>query len=157
PAVLTPPADVRAQLQRAAQGLRLYERAACGLWALHAAVLAQRSSLVLLPDVTLRQVVWGGRRGLPPHWRAQLGAVLRSLLSLRWASSRFNTHGWQPRFGAQAVAVSYVEDLRVSRPDEDRCRPCCGLHGRGVPHGHFLVGVGHGFLGALELFANGTG
>jgi hypothetical protein len=82
--------------------------------------------------------------------------VLQSLLSLRWASFRFGHHGWQPRFGAQAVAVAYVEDLRVNRPTEDDCRACCGLHGRGVRHGHFLVGVGHGFLGALELFADGN-
>jgi hypothetical protein len=157
PSDVATPAGVREQLQRVAGELWLYERAEQCLWALHAAVLAQRSSLVLLPDVLLGQIIWGGKRGCwPKHWRSQILDVLRSLLGLQWATFRFTRDGWQPRFGAHAVAVAYVEDLRVSRPAEDVCRPVCPLNERNVTHGHYLVGVGYGFLGALELFATGS-
>jgi hypothetical protein len=153
-----PPGGARERLECVARGLRLGGRAECLLWATHAAVLAQRSSLVLLPDLLLAQLVWagkrfGGGRRWPRHWRHDLLAVLQSLLSLRWATFRFARDGWQPRFGAQAVAVCYVEDLHLNRPAEDVCRAACPLHGRGARHGHFLVGVGYGFLGALEHFA----
>jgi hypothetical protein len=152
------PAGPRERLERVARGLRLGGRAECLLWATHAAVLAQRSSLVLLPDLLLAQLVWAGKRfgegrRWPRHWRQDLFSVLQSLLSMRWATFRFARDGWQPRFGAQAVAVSYVEDLHLNRPAEDLCLAACPLHGRGARHGHFLVGVGYGFLGALEAFA----
>jgi hypothetical protein len=111
-------AEVREQLHRKAKGLRLYERAESCLWAIHATVLAQRASLVLLPDVMLGQLFWGGDSGKwPDHWRGHVRQVLASLLSVRWATFRFAKESWRPRFGAQAVALSYVEDLRVSRPE----------------------------------------
>ena len=142
-----------ADLQTAARALRLYERAELLLWSIHAAVLRQRCSLVRLPDVWLAQLAWGGKTRRPPRWRQDLLATLFSLQALRLAVMRIPRSGWQPRFGALSVPVSYVEDLRTMRPELDVCAAGCPLHGVGMRHGHFLVGVGYGFLGALELFA----
>src|SRR5437588_12416772 len=55
------------------------------VWAVHAAVLAQRRSAVYLPDVALGQLFWGGRRqGWPKNWRSQALDVLTGLVPLRW-------------------------------------------------------------------------
>src|SRR5262249_26884982 len=99
-----------------------------------------------------------GRRGgprPPPNWRRDVRSVLFSLLRLRWAVLRLAKGGWLPKFGAQAVALSYVEDLALNRPHRDVCTEACPLRRSAEPHGHFLVAVGYGFLGALESFATG--
>jgi hypothetical protein len=153
----------REGLARAARNLWLFERAEQCLWAIHAAVLQQRASLVLLPDVMLGQIVCGADRSQwPQRWRQHAFSVLRSLTTLCWSTLRLTTSGWQPQFGAHAVAVSFVEDLKVNRPNEDFCRPVCALYdsravgNSAVRHGHFMVGIGYGFLGVLELFATGS-
>src|SRR5207247_808856 len=47
-------------------------------WAIHLAVINQRSSEVVLPDVLLGQALWGGnRQRWPKNWRAYLLAQLR--------------------------------------------------------------------------------
>jgi hypothetical protein len=53
-------ASARRRLQAGGAHLWLGPRAEQVLWAVHLAVVAQRRSVVLLPDVLLGQAVWGG-------------------------------------------------------------------------------------------------
>ena len=54
--------ETRSQLDNLAKRIWLYERGEQLLWAIHAAVLVQRRSVVMLPDVGLGEIVWGGDR-----------------------------------------------------------------------------------------------
>ena len=100
-------ASVQTRLKTARQGLgavgqrlRLYERAEQLLWAVHLAVTSQRSSTVLLPDVLLGQVIWGGdRAGWPKDWRGEILAGLKALTSLRSEILRLSPSEWRPRVG----------------------------------------------------------
>jgi hypothetical protein len=139
----------------------LFGRAEQLLWAIYAGVLMQRRSVILLPDALLGQVVWGGvRAAWPRDWRSDLLDVLRSLCWLHAATLRLDERSWQPRFGSQSVCLAHVEDLRITRPRADVCDSACPMRNAGTRHGHFLVQVGLGFLGALERFVttdNGEG
>lgn len=143
-----------AGLQQIGGGIRLSPRAEQILWAIHTAVLQQRRSLVTLPDVYLGQIVWGGQRDKwPRNWRRDLVQTLRSLMSLRSEIIVLGKHGWNPRFGAGAVAVAGVVDLAEMCPDLDRCDADCPIGAAGgVAHSHFRVQIGCGFLGVLEQF-----
>jgi hypothetical protein len=146
----------RKGLMGRARALRLSRRTEQILVALHAAVVSQRSSIVLVPDVSFGEVIWGGQPR-PRDWRADVFDALRSLLDLRAEVLRVPTDGWRPHLGMESVAVATVEELWDTRPDEDGCRPACPLWGRDAPHHHFLVQVGCGFLGVMEKFATASG
>ncbi len=148
----------RSQLREIGHKLRLFHRAEQLLWTIHAAVLSQRSEVVLLPDVTLGQVIWGGdRNSWPRNWRRDIMRSLCSLAGLRTEVLRLGRTGWNPRLGAHSVCVAHVEDLSVTRPDEDYCRPCCPMTRNTENHRHFIVQIGHGFLGVLNKFAESAG
>ena len=152
----------RHNLARLAQRLRLFNRAEQLLWAIHLSVLRQRRSTVLLPDVLLGQIIWGGNRNnWPRDWRGDIMQTLISLTYLRTEVLRLGGVGWKPRLGAHSVGVTHVELLALTRPQDDFCRPCCPMYDSPSRHGHFLVQIGRGFLGVLEKFmvyddSNGT-
>ena len=52
----------------------------------------------------------------------------------------------------QSLAVATVEQLWVTRPEENHCRPDCPMWGSTERHDHFYVQAGYGFLGALEKY-----
>ncbi len=149
----------RRRLEGVTRQLWLYNRAELLLWWVHAAVVAQRKSTVLLPDVLLAEAIWGTHRTRPSSWRDDIMAVFRSLCFLHAAEIRVTRHSWRPRFDSQSACLTVVRDLSASRSkhgSEDQCRPCCPLWreaGR-VRHHHYLVGVGPGFLGHLEHYRN---
>lgn len=149
-------ADTTLSLQGRARQLRLAARAEQLLWAIHWAVLNQNRSVVLLPDVLLGQVVWGGdTERWPQDWRGDLMHTLYSLTDLRLEVLRLSSEGWRPRLGMHSVAVATVEQLWVTRPKEDYCRPCCPMWGSSHVHRHLAIQAGYGFLGAMEHFAVG--
>jgi hypothetical protein len=147
----------RRKLDLMARQLRLYQRAEQILWAIHLAVMNQGSSTVLLPDVQLGQIIWGGdRASWPSDWRGQIMSVLKSLMSLRAEVLKLSPCEWRPRVGATSVAVAYAELLALTRPQQDICRECCPMWGRPERHNHVLIQVGLGFLGVLENFMTGS-
>jgi hypothetical protein len=146
----------RHHLEKAAKQMRLFNRAEQLLWIIHGAVLMQRSSVVVLPDTMLAKVIWGGaRREWPQNWRQDVMESLRSLTYLRSEVLRLNREGWQPQLGAHSVGIAHVEQLSITRPEEDRCRQSCPLFNRPERHSHILVQIGYGFLGVLEKFLTG--
>jgi hypothetical protein len=147
-------AETRRQLRQVAERMWLYERGEQLLWAVHAAVLMQRRSVVLLPDVGLGEVVWGGDRAAwPDNWRGSIADVLGSLTQLHLAVLQVGGGAWKPQFTMRSVAVASFEDLERNRKQGGFCRPACPLWNRPEPHDHFLVQIGYGFLGLLENFA----
>jgi hypothetical protein len=115
--------------------------------------------VVLLPDILLGQVVWGGARDQwPQDWRGDLLQTLRSLTDLRLEVLRLSSsEGWRPQLGMYSVAVGAVEQISLTRPQEDFCRPCCPMWGSKCVHRHLAIQAGYGFLGVLEHFATGEG
>lgn len=84
-------------------------------WAIHLAVIAQRSPFVVVPDVMLGQVLWGGdRQQWPRNWRQ---FILRTLQS----------------YSHSLLDVSYQR--------ENRCPELCTLHHSPVRHRHLLVTI----------------
>lgn len=151
-ASLAPPTDdetVRRRVETATRRLWLYERAEQALWLTHSAVLAQRSQVVLLPDVLLGQAFWGTGTW-PTNWRQDIRRVLTSLMALH--TSVLRIQNWQPRFGAQAVAIASVAHLEALDREQQHCRPACPMFSDSR-HEHFQVEVPMGFLGVLERFA----
>lgn len=147
-------AERRKRLQQIAERVWLYERGEQLLWLIHWAVLVQRKSVVLLPDILLGQAVWGGeRRAWPVNWRGTLFDILSSLSLLHAARLRISSAGWCPRFGMRSVAVAHVEHVEQNRGKRDACGKGCPLWSDAAAHGHFLVQIGYGFLGLLEHFA----
>jgi len=147
----------RARLRKIAGHMRLYHRAEQLLWMIHAAVFTQRSSIVLLPDLLLGQMIWGGQRNhWPQDWRGDIMQTLKSLAYLHTEILRLGEVGWQPRLGAHSVGLVHVEQLGMTRPREDFCRPCCPMYHDDRPHSHFLVQIGTAFLGVLEKFMDAT-
>ena len=147
----------RIELQAEVRRTKLFARAQQLLWAIHAEVLQQRRSVVVLADTVLGQIVWGGYRdSWPKNWRHDLITTLRSLTRVRSEVLRLDGRGWAPRFGAESVAVASIEDLRQTRQGEDSCSHSCAMHGSSEPHSHILVQIGLGFLGVLERFATGN-
>ena len=144
----------RRQLERVAKRLWLFERAEQLLLAIHLQVRMQRRSVVLMPDEYLGQLVWGGdRRKRPKDWRGDLFQILRSLTQLRSEVLSLATAGWRPRPSATSVAIAHVELVEAYRRRGEICRPACPYWFADVEHNHFLIQVGHGFLGVLEQFA----
>ncbi len=149
--------EARSRLGLQARWMRLAARAAQLLTAIHLAVTAQRRSVVLLPDVLLGQVVYGGDRDhWPRDWRHDIMQTLVSLTDLRAEVLRLSAAGWRLQFGAHSVAIAHVEQLWVTRLEEDFCRPCRPMWNSADRHGHLLAQTGYGFLGVLEKFATGS-
>lgn len=89
-------------------------------WAVHLAVIDQRSARVVLPDILLAQVFWGGDRSdWPSNWRRHLLHVLKQF-----------TGGPQSPF----VEVGIPE-----RAGETTCPDACVLHGSPVRHRHTSI------------------
>jgi len=144
----------RLRLQQMADRMWLYERGEQLLWAIHAAVLMQRRSIILLPDVALAEIVWGGcRDDWPQNWRDSLSEILWSLSQLHMATLRIGALGWRPQFAMRSVAVAHCELLEASRGPGRYCRSSCPLWNCPDRHNHFLIQIGYGFLGLLEHFA----
>jgi len=147
-------AAARQHLRQIADRMWLYRHAEQLLWAVHQAVLIQRSSLVLLPDVALGQVIWGSdRQSWPDNWRNTLMDILSSLSALHVAGLRIGGTQWRPRFTMRSVAVAHCEIVEQTRGKKDVCSPVCPLWNSPQPHEHFLIQIGYGFLGLLEHFA----
>jgi hypothetical protein len=147
-------AEARNRLGHNAKRMWLYERGEQILWAIHAAVLMQRRSIVLLPDVGLGEIVWGGNRDAwPDNWRGSLTDVLGSLSQLHLAVLQIADTEWRPQFTMRSAAVAFFEDLERNRKRKGFCRPGCPLWNCPEPHNHFLIQIGYGFLGLLEKFA----
>jgi len=133
--------------------LRLYRRAEQMLWALFLAVRFQRCSTVRLPDLYLGQIIFGGdNNAWPKNWRQEISGLLRSLSDLRCDVLRVEHRGWQPRLGGHSVAVAGYEHLETTAPHIGHCDQYCPVY-QGMRHGHFVVQMGQGFLGALERYA----
>jgi hypothetical protein len=91
-------------------------------WAIHQAVLVQKTSRVVLPDVVLAQVLWGGDQGRRPrNWRRRLVQRLR-------------------RLAARDAALAGVAHLEADR-GQRACPAGCALHGTGRRHQHLEVAV----------------
>jgi hypothetical protein len=123
-------------------------------WAIHQAVIVQKTSRVILPDVVLAQVLWGGERGnWPRNWRRRLVQRLKRAATLKTGLSK---------------VVHREADL-----GESACPASCALHGIAVRHQHLEVTISTPaaqpvaavdarhpdepefsgtFLGALEVF-----
>jgi hypothetical protein len=146
--------ETRRRLQKLADQIWLYERAEQLLWAIHAAVLMQKNSVVLVPDVALGEIIWGAERSAwPDNWRQTVADILWSLSRLHVATMHIGKANWQPRFTMRSVAVAHVEHLETSRKQQGFCKKCCPLWNAPDRHGHFLIQIGYGFLGVLESFA----
>jgi hypothetical protein len=142
-------ADVGIHRQELAQvlgRLRLGSLAERLLWAIHRQVMAAGTSVVILPDLWLRAVVWG--QAAPRHWRQDLLQVLEGLTWLHlfeWAD------GAPPTLGEGTALLTHVADLRGDR-SADACDDHCPFL-QGPPHHHYLTNIGRGFLGVLEQFS----
>ena len=146
--------EARRKLQDLADRLWLYERGEQILWAIHAAVLMQRSSVVLLPDIGLGQIIWGGNHATwPANWRNTIMDVLMSLGQLHVAALRIGGTEWRPKFTMRSVAVAHCEIVERTQRQGDVCQRTCPLWNQPVAHEHFRVQIGYGFLGLLENFA----
>ena len=108
------------------------------------AVVTQRCSLVLLPDVYLAQLVWGATHW-PPNWRRTIaGALLRGA----------------PDVVAVDPFVETTADGEQLRPagagwrrGEANCPVDCPLHGRqGVRHRHFRLVLSESAWGVMRGF-----
>lgn len=122
------------------------------LWSVFLAVREQRSSLVVIPDTQLRQVIWGGHDH-PANWRRYIFDALRSLRHVHFEVFHLAGGGWRPKIDASGVAIASVVKRERGKPSSFCDVLGCPLMGTTVPHGHFLVECGRCFLGALELFA----
>jgi hypothetical protein len=104
-------AETRSKLRQIADRMWLYERGEQLLWAIHAAVLMQRRSIIRLPDVELGEIVWGGcQSAWPSNWRSSLGDILWSLSQLHVAELHVGGTTWRPEFTMRSVAVAAYED-----------------------------------------------
>ena len=137
-------------------GIRLHRRAEQLLWLIHSQVMMQRSSLVVIPDLLLRTVVWG-EGDWPKDWRRDLMQTLRSLTMIRSEILNLDRKGWQPRLGATSVLISDVEDGFLTRSTASHIPERCLICGTGRRHSHFLIGISHSFLGVLEKFGTDDG
>jgi hypothetical protein len=141
------------KLQQLADRMWLYKHAEQLLYAIHQAVLIQRSSIILLPDVALGQVIWGGdRKAWPANWRNSLMDILSSLSELHVAALRIGGMSWRPKFTMRSVAVAHCELVERTAGIRDVCCQGCPLWNRPDSHEHFRIQIGYGFLGLLERF-----
>jgi hypothetical protein len=151
----TPPRH-QAEFAAHVSGLRLGDLARRVLYAVHRAVLAQKSSLVTVWDGWLAGRCWGSDTSARPrHWRSVLRAILGGLRWLHVADRA--PGGATPAFGAQTVLITHAGDLLGA--GDDVCPGDCGAR-TDARHHHFQIDVGPGFLGLLERFgcdADGAG
>jgi hypothetical protein len=150
-----PAADVRGQMSRVAEALRLFRTARSLLWYIHALTLGRGHSPLLLSDVGFAEVAWGANPAAwPANWRQHLFATLASLTAIR--VGHLSVAGETMRFspaGPKAL-LSAVEDRRGRKDVEDRCCPDCTHWHSAGPHHHFLVTIEpEGFLGRLARFS----
>jgi hypothetical protein len=89
-------------------------------WAIHHAVVALGSSIVVLPDVLLGQMIWGAN-GWPKNWRRRLA---------EWAD--------------------WVGFQTLEQQGGGSCPDFCPFFGTDMVHQHFVYETYEGFLGALE-------
>jgi hypothetical protein len=121
-------------------------------WLIHQAVIVQKTSRVILADVILAQVLWGGDRSRwPRNWRQRI------VQRLKQAS------------GSQTTMVDVIH--RETDRGERECPAKCPLHGTPIRHQHIEVLIYTSpenwleddgdqdeppytdtFLGALEVF-----
>jgi hypothetical protein len=142
------PALHRRRLKDTVRHLRLGGHAERLLWCIHAAALSQRTSLLTMADVTLREAVWGSQRRLwPCHWRKDL---LQMLDCLSWLHLAPWPEQGRPVFGAETVLLTHVGDLKGTA-DDDCPADCPERSSR--RHHHLQIDIGPTFLGALEVFA----
>lgn len=95
------------------------------LFLIHAEILRQRRSAVLLADVQIAEIIWGDRSRWPRNWKQDVESQLSSLPS-------------------QLVEAWW-------KPDGD-CSGTCPLNGSGERHRHLLVVSADNFLGAVECY-----
>jgi hypothetical protein len=89
-------------------------------WAIHQAVIAQRLPRVIIPDVLLGQVFWGGERNRwPSNWRNSLFGRLKSY-----------TGGPESPF----MGVTLTDNK-----EKATCSELCSLHDSGIRHRHFSI------------------
>jgi len=134
-------AGIRSRIVQVIGGFRLGPYAERLLWLIHAAVLAQRSSVVTVSDLQIAKVVWGNHR--PKGWRQSIRRTVSTLLWLH--VGQWPADGSQPGFGADTVLLTHARDLRGTT--DDRCPEHCA--GQGATHHHYEFEVGPGFLGVL--------
>jgi hypothetical protein len=137
------PANHRQRFAEELSHLRLGQAAERVAWAIHASVMADRTSVVTLSDRRLATHVWGTR--LPKHWR---GVLLRVLESLSWLHVAPASDAGPPSFGAHSVLLTHFADLRRQN---SACPASCPFEVQGRHH-HLKVEVGPAFLGVLEQF-----
>lgn len=91
-------------------------------WAIHQAVIIQQSSAIVIPDVLLGQVVWGGdRKAWPKNWRSRLIAYFK--------------------MGKAAIT-----------PPDNSCTELCPLWDADIRHTHWTIRISERFLGVMERF-----
>jgi hypothetical protein len=139
----------RAELNQVIQRLHLGRRCERLLWAIDAATLKARRSLLHLPHAYLAEAVWGREKtNWPRHWLTELREMLTGLTWLHV----FTSDGTSvPSLGTHTSLLADAANLR-GNAQHDQCDESCPYHG-GARHHHFLVNVAPGFLGILEQFA----
>jgi hypothetical protein len=101
---------------------------------IHLAVISQRSARVVLPDVLLAQVFWGGDRSKwPANWRQFLRR------RLEWLSG--------------GPASPFIEVRQLEKEGQVGCPEACVLNGTATHHRHFsvLVRTEHDVVAADRL------
>src|SRR5215469_1681277 len=120
-------------------------------WAIHQAVIVQKTSRVILADVVLAQVLWGGEKShWPRNWRHRLVQRLK-------------------RAATGKTGLSKVIHREGDRGERE-CPAQCILHGTNIRHQHLEITISTrsenlvslegedeteyvgSFLGALEVF-----
>jgi hypothetical protein len=135
-----PPVGQRQPGRRTLVGLRA---------AVTQAVLAQGYAEVVVPDIQLGQVLWGGdQKRWPRAWRRSIVKKLKR--------------------GVEDPSSGFVRFTHLERNGRRGCPEQCLLHGTGVRHQHFEIAIKtaskdgaaadlqEGFLGALEIFGSGS-
>ncbi|MHC2068158.1 helix-turn-helix transcriptional regulator [Bremerella sp. T1] len=144
--------ELKETLNKVATNILVYRRSEQLLWLIHFQVLAQRSSIVTIPDVSIGEMFWGERRRWPQNWRRDIRRALISLTGLHSQALRFVGNGWQPQLNSHSVALANIKFISTNSSDSPNCPPCCLLHSSERRHGHYEVQVGRGFLGVLENY-----
>jgi hypothetical protein len=172
PRKLLPPTAGRLKAggQTIAAGLR---------WLIHAAVIAQGRSSVVLPDLIFYQVLWGGySKAWPANRRQDVLATLRDRAP-GWGIESVRHLEAKPTRMEDGADGDGIREKSTPDADEEKghpCRPGCVLHGSNLRHHHFVItirtarpdaavtdpatddgddGFAETFLGTLEVFGDG--
>ncbi|MGK5089021.1 hypothetical protein WDW86_15800 [Bdellovibrionota bacterium FG-2] len=122
------------------------------LWLLHAEVWSQQRNLVIIPDVTIGQVFWGGDQDLwPRNWQQDIKRVLHTLQRLEFRNWIVHEDGRLNYNGPCWNAVSGYEPPS-SLGVRDECLDPCPLHGSSVSHRHYTIRLADTFVGVLRAF-----